>query len=217
MTSHLEREIENLKKRILSVSAMVEESLLKAVRSLVKRDAPLAKEVIESDRQVDLLEVEVEEECLKILALHQPVASDLRFIIAVMKINNDLERIADLAVNIAERALSLTAREPVELPAQVLQMAQITQTILKQSIDSLINLDRELANAVCRGDDEVDDLLSAMYSLIQNRIKSDPDQLGTWISLLTVSRYLERIADHATNVAEDVLYMINGKICRHKS
>jgi len=215
MSNHLHREIEGLKKRILSVSAMVEESLQKAIRSLHQQDASLGQNVIDTDKQIDMLEVQVEEECLKILALHQPVAIDLRFIISILKINNDLERIGDLAANIAERSVELADGDPIAVPPMVVHMAKCAQTMLKQSIDSLVNLDRSLADTVCLADDEVDDLHSHMYVFIEDKIRSDPAKLSLWIHYLAISRYLERIADHATNIAEDVIYMIEGEISRH--
>lgn len=216
MSNHMQREIGKLKKRILSVSAMVEEALINAIKSLVQQDRELAESVIENDAKIDHLEVEVEEECLKILALHQPVAIDLRFIVSVLKINNDLERIADLAVNIAERAESLSGRGAIEVPEEILQMCQMSQAMLKESIESLVNLDHELANKVCAADDAIDDLHCRMYEITDEHIKGDPSKMGTWIQFLTVSRCLERVADHATNIAEDVMYMINGEISRHR-
>jgi phosphate transport system protein len=216
MTRHLRREIEKLKKRILTLSAMVEESLFKAAKSLLERDEKTALQVIEGDKDIDQMEVDVEEECLKILALHQPVAIDLWFIVAILKINNDLERIGDLAVNIAERSVSLCVKEPLDISSNFPRMVEITRLMLKQSIDALVNKDTALANKVCVTDDEIDSLHREMYRQIQDDIRMHPERIEGLVNLLTVSRHLERIADHATNIAEDVIYMVEGEIIRHK-
>lgn len=216
MTTHLQREIDNLKKKILSMGAQVEECVNRSVDSLVKRDPRAAEEVIASDEAMDHLEVEIEEECLKILALHQPVAIDLRYVIAVLKINNDLERIGDLAVNIAERAVYLSTHPPVDIALDFVGMARITQLMLKRSLDSLVNLDPQLARLVRASDDEVDEANRQMYSLIEDFIRKHPTRVGEALHLLSVSRHLERIADQATNIAEDVIYMVEGEIVRHQ-
>ena len=216
MPRHLQREIEKLKKRILALSAVVEESVHKAVRSIAERDARLAQTVIDADHDIDDMEVEVEEECLKILALNQPVAIDLRFIIAVLKINNDLERIGDLATNIAERAAFLATREKVDIPFDFPGMSELSQSMLRRSLDALVHLDPRLAHEVMAADDRVDELHKEMYSQIADGIRRHPDGLDNYINLLAVSRQLERIADHATNIAEDVVYMIDGEIVRHR-
>lgn len=217
MSLHLQREIEDLKKRVLSLSALAEESVQKAVSSLSSKDAALAHEVIAEDSVIDRMEVEVEEECLKILALHQPVATDLRFIVAVLKINNDLERIGDLSVNIAERALFLHTVESVPAPFDFPGMARKAQSMLSRALDSLVNLDAQAARQVCVDDDEVDEINRTMYRQVQEGIEQYPDWIDCYIHLLGVSRHLERIADHATNIAEDVIYMIEGEIVRHRT
>jgi phosphate transport system protein len=216
MAIHLQREIERLKKQILTLSAVVEDNVQKAVKAISDRDERLAHRVIDRDFDIDQMEVEVEEECLKILALHQPVAIDLRFIIAVLKINNDLERIGDLAVNIAERAIYLSARQAVNVPFDLPKMATLTQTMLHQALDALVNLDAGLASSVCLADDEVDSMNRAMYTQVELEIGLHPDQIDGLINLLAVSRQLERIGDHATNIAQDVIYMIEGQIVRHR-
>jgi phosphate transport system protein len=217
MPVHLQREIENLKKKILSLGAKVETAVREAALSLETGDASLAQRIIENDFEIDQAEVEVEEDCLKILALHQPVAIDLRFIVAVLKINNDLERIGDLAVNIAERAVFLATQPRVSVSLDFTGMAQKTQLMLKKSLDALVNLSVAIANEVCTYDDEIDAMNRRMYIVVQEAIRTYPEQLGSLIHLLSVSRHLERIADHATNIAEDVIYMIEGKIVRHKT
>jgi len=215
MPVHLQREIENLKKKLLALGATVETSVREATLSIENRDYDLAQRIIESDPQIDQAEVEVEEDCLKILALHQPVAIDLRFIVAVLKINADLERIGDLAVNIAERSAFLSKHPPVGLSLGLIEMADKAQDMLKHSIDALVNLSSGLAQEVCAADDAVDAMNRQMYLKIQDAIRTNPGQLESLIHLLSVSRHLERIADHATNIAEDVIYMVEGRIARH--
>lgn len=215
MSTHLRREIERLKRQLLNLSAVVESSVQKAVRSISERDDKLARQVMDADNEIDQMEVDVEEDCLKILALHQPVATDLRFIIAVLKINNDLERIGDLSVNIAERAIYLANKEKVEIPFDFPKMSALTQSMLHRSLDALVNMDRALANAVCAADDELDKINRDMYTKVKNGIRNNPEQIDSLINLLAVSRQLERIGDHCTNIAEDVIYMIEGTIVRH--
>ena len=215
MTRHFQRELHKLKKRILSLGAMVEENVRLAVKAVETRDAALAGRIIDADYIIDENEVEIEEECLKILALHQPVAVDLRFITAVIKINNDLERIADEAVNIAERVVYIAGRPPLTVSFDFGVMVKTTQTMLKDSLDALVNLDVDLAYRVCLQDDEVDDEDRKIIAELIETVRRQPERAGSLISLLSISRYLERIADHATNIAEEVIYTIEGKIFRH--
>jgi phosphate transport system protein len=217
MTAHMQKEIENLKVRLLALCAAVEKSLCLAVQSVKSRDASLARGVIDDDAQIDQMEVDLEEECLKILALHQPVAIDLRFIITALKINNDLERIGDLAVNIAERGEFLAGQEPVSAPFDFETMAEKTQWMVTESIDSLVDMDCKRAYEVCAADDEVDAINRKMYKQVEASIVAHPDWAQALLHLLSISRHLERVADHATNIAEDVIYMVEGKIVRHKA
>ncbi len=217
MPQHLQREIELLKKRILNLSARVEATVHDATLAIEQRDAVLARKVIDNDFVIDQNEVDVEEDCLKILALHQPVAIDLRFIIAVLKINNDLERIGDLAVNIAERAEFLASQPKPGISFDFFGMAHTAESMLKKSIDALVNLSVGLAREVCASDDTIDAMNREMYLKVQNSILAHPEQIASLIHMLSVSRHLERIADHATNIAEDVIYMIEGEIVRHRT
>jgi phosphate transport system protein len=187
------------------------------VNSIDRRDVALAREVIDSDTEIDHTEISVEEECLKILALHQPVAIDLRFVVSCLKINSDLERIGDLAVNIAERSLFLIRSVRVDIPFDFVGMADKAQSMLKGALDALVNFDPDLARKVCAMDDEVDEINRQMYDLVKDAIRREPESLDSLIHLLSVSRHLERIGDHATNIAEDVIYMLTGEIVRHKS
>ncbi|MDD8013968.1 MAG: phosphate signaling complex protein PhoU [Acidobacteriota bacterium] len=216
MAVHLEKEIEKLKKRIILYGGMIEKNLENAIRSIQSKDGDLARQVLESDDLADQWEVENEEECLKILALHQPVAVDLRFIIAVLKINNDLERIGDEAVNIAERSLRIS---PLTLPGRPVDFAPLcarVQEVLRQSLDALVRLDAPLAHRVRNSDDAIDEMVHAQFTQLKDEIRKYPEQTDQLVEYLRVCRHLERIADHATNIAEDVIYMIEGSIVRHR-
>ncbi|UCC97096.1 MAG: phosphate signaling complex protein PhoU [Phycisphaerales bacterium] len=213
----MKREIDKLKRMLMSLCEVVEQSLRKAVSSIKERNAELAKNVIDADVDIDHMEVDIEEECLKLLALYQPVAIDLRFIITALKINNDLERIGDLAVNLAERSVFLAGRQWGEIPLGFETMAEKTESMLRRSLEALVNMDSKLAYEVCAADDEVDAMNRQIYSVIQNAIPTHPEQADCLIHLLSASRHLERVADHATNIAEDVIYMIEGRIVRHQA
>lgn len=216
MSQHLVREITRVKQQILTLGAEVEDALRQAVASLITRNSEQAKQVIVRDSSIDQREVDIEEDCLKILALHQPVAIDLRFLIAVLKINNDLERIGDLAVNIAERSLSLSLQPPIVPPFDLAFMADRVQGMVHRSLDALVDLNTPLARQVLADDDEVDSTHRQMYDRVKEAIRKDTCKTDELIQLLTVSRYLERVADHATNVAEDVIYLVEGQIARHR-
>lgn len=217
MTTHMNNEIEKLKKKLLALSSEVEQQLWLSVKSIKDRDGDTARRVIDHDYEIDKNEVDVEEDCLKILALHQPVAIDLRFIVTAFKINNDLERIGDLSVNIAERSEFLARHVPVDMPFDFDLMAEKVQAMVRDSIASLVNLNCSLAHSVCRRDDEVDAMNKEMYDQVKQGILAQPEHIESLIHLLSVSRHLERIADHATNIAEDVIYMVEGQIIRHKT
>ncbi len=217
MSEHLQREIGNLKKSILSLGGRVEAAVHDATVAIEQRDAQLAQAVIDSDVAIDRQEVEIEEDCLKTLALYQPVAIDLRFIIAVLKINTDLERIGDLAVNIAERAAFLATRPRPDISFDFLGMARAARAMLGKSLDALVNLSVALARQVCADDDFVDAMNREMYIKVQESIAAHPEQMDSLIHMLSASRHLERIADHATNIAEDVIYMTEGRIVRHRT
>jgi len=216
MTRHLERGIEKLKKELLSISALVEEAVYKALRAVSERNPELAASVLAGDLEIDDREVEVEEQCLQVLALNQPVADDLRFIIAVLKMNNDLERIGDLAVNIAQRVNWLVKIKPPAPGLDFEVMAEKVKAMLHNSINALINLDLKLAGEIMASDDEIDRLNREKVSEVQSRIEKNPNHTETMLCLLGVGRALERIADHCTNIAEDVVYLVQGDIVRHK-
>jgi phosphate transport system protein len=216
MPKHFHRELEKLKKRILSLGAMVEKRVYMATKSIENKDSNLADKIINSDYEIDEMEVDIEEECLKILALYQPVAVDLRFITAVIKINNDLERIADEAVNIAQGVKYISKGKKQHFDFDFYSMAEKTEAMLKKSLDALVNLDVDLAFKVCLLDDEVDKTNAEAHRMVKDFIKDNPDQGEYFINLLLISRHLERIADHATNIAEEVIYLIEGEIIRHR-
>jgi phosphate transport system protein len=212
---HFSRELEKIKKQILSLGAKVEEQVRMATQAVEAHDAELAKQIIKSDFEIDEMEVEIEEECLKILALHQPVAVDLRFLVAVIKINNDLERIGDQAVNIAERVDVIAKRDLSEFFFDYTAMGEKVQEMLKMSLDALVNMDYDMAYSVVMRDDEVDQIKIDAYDRIKQAMSKHPDKIGHLINLLLISRHLERLADHTTNIAEEVIYLIEGEIVRH--
>ena len=216
MTYVFQRELDKLNKKLLALSAMVEESLRQAFAAVATRDVARAQAVIVGDLSIDEVEVEVEEECLKVLALHQPVAGDLRYLVAVIKINNELERIGDLATNIAERALQLAEVPPVTVPVDLLVMAERVGSMLERAIDSLVNRDPGVARQVMASDDEVDDLYAQLLEQLKEMIRADLNAIDAIVYIFSVARYLERLADHATNISEDVLYMVEGEIFRHQ-
>lgn len=216
MPVHLHRDLENLKKEILLLGAMVEDAANKSWLALVDRRAELAQEVIDGDRQVDDQEVQLEEECLKVLALHQPVAQDLRFVVTVMKVNNDLERVGDLAGNLAERAVFLAGQPAIAQPEALQRMADVVRTMLRDSLSAVVNQDTDLARKVLREDQEVDDTHARLYGIMGGRMRESPDEIERLMNLMSVSRYLERIADLATNIAEDVVFLVDGDVIRHQ-
>ena len=216
MTKHFERQMDKLKSMLLELGAQVEESVEQAIRAVALRDPDLAREVIEGDRRIDLMEIDVEEECLHTLALFQPLATDLRFVVSVVKINNDLERIADLAANLAEQALFLIDQPLVDdVPFDLDDESRRVRRMVKQSLDSLVHNDLSLAESVRHADERVDAIHRAMYRKVKRAIRDNPDDVDGLIAYFNISRHLERIADHAVNIAEDVIYMELGEIHRH--
>ena len=214
---HLQREIDRLKRKMLGLGALVEDNLRLAFQAIEQRDPAKARRVIATDALIDQSEVDVEEECLKILALYQPVAGDLRFVAAVIKINSELERIGDLASNIGERALQLADEHPVPVPHGIAVMADRTGAIIEKALDALVRQDAVAARRVMVADDEIDSLYAQLIEELKGIIRADPEHLDAIVLLFSVARYLERLADHATNIAEDVLYMVEGEIQRHQT
>lgn len=216
MSNHLHVEIQKTKKRLLQLSAYVEETLRASIKAYNSADLELAKKVIKDDEFIDKQELEVEEECLKILALYQPVATDLRFIVAVLKINSDLERIGDHAASMANRTLKIASSEK-QNPNKISidQISELTIYMLKKSIDALVNQDTKLAYTVFEVEKEVNKLNKMVFESFVKNAKADVKSIEASAYEMFVARYLERIADHAVNIAEDVIYMIKGDIVRH--
>ncbi len=217
MALHLQRDLAQLKKELLQLGAMVESAIDESLDALNNRKSSLAEELLQKEALIDEKEVEIEESCLKILALHQPVAVDLRFIVVVLKVNNDLERMGDLAEHIAERAIFLSNEEPIPFPDKFTDFMQSTiRMMVRSSLDALVNLDVDLAKEIIAMDDQIDAFNREMYADLQACMTADPSTIKRNVSLLSTSRYLERIADLATNIAEDVVFMVDGEVVRHR-
>ena len=216
MTKSVQEDLTLLKQRILRMGGMVEEATRNATVALTQRRADLARRVIESDDTIDMIELDVDEECLRILALHQPVAGDLRFITATMKINNDLERIGDLACNVAERAIDLSARDPLVLPLHFERMTELVRGMLHDALDALVNRNAQLARGVLERDVEINDIHKEHYGLLQDAMKASPDNVEAAVDLLSASRQIERIGDQTKNIAEDVVFLVEGQVIRHQ-
>lgn len=215
MQRHFHEELRTLKQTLLAMGGLVEDQIHRVMRALIERDESLAQEVIDRDRQVNAYDVEVDEKCVELLALHQPAAGDLRFITTAMKIVTDLERIGDQAVNIAQRAIELN-REPqlkpyIDLP----RMAENAARMVKESLDAFVNGDTALARRVCAEDEAVDALKEQVFRELLTFMMEDARTIPRAIRLILISRFLERVADHATNIAEMVIYMVEGKMVRH--
>ncbi len=217
MTIHLTRDLETLHRDLLSMSAMVEDMIHQAVDGLQKPSLELARALAERDNEIDRWDVRIEDECLKILALHQPVANDLRRIASVLKITGELERVADLGVHIADRSCGMLTRPGVTIPLKLKEMADFAVDMLHRAIDSYVDLDAERARRVCNDDDHVDELNRQIIAELVQRMQSNPDLVEALMHVFSASRHVERVADHATNIAEDVVYMVEGEIIRHRN
>lgn len=213
---HLQRDLEALEQNLLAQSSVVEEMVFRACQSLRELRVDMARDVIASEEMVNLREVELEEECLKMLALHQPVAVDLRRVATVLKINGDLERIADLAVNICERTLSLASHPDFEMPVHLEEMSEIAIGMVRDALDAFVRQDVDAARDVCLRDDTVDDLNRQVISELHALVEANVADIAPAFHFYSASRHVERIADHATNIAEDVIYLVDGDIARHR-
>jgi len=215
MQRHFDQELLDLKEKILRMGSLVEEQVQGALRALTERDSDLARKIIANDRQVNTLDVEVDEDCLRLLALQQPAARDLRFITTAMKISTELERISDLAENICERAIELNEEPQLKPYIDIPRMANWSLRMVKEALDAFVNHDATLARKVCTDDDFVDDLTHQLFRELLSFMLENPQTITRAIRITFIAKYLERIADHATNVAELVVYMVEGKIIRH--
>ena len=216
MSRHLQNDLTYLDQDILAQSSIVEEMIDKACQALSEGRGDLAIEVQTYEPEVNRREIRIEEECLKILALHQPVAVDLRRVATVLKVNAELERIADLAANIAERTQSLTQFPDFPVPETLGRMATMASEMVHEALDSFVELDVEAAHRVCRQDDEVDQFNVELIHELRQMMREDPDNVEPALHFFSASRQIERIADHATNIAEDALYLVEGEILRHQ-
>lgn len=215
MLRHFDEELNALKGKILTMGGLVEEQIAGALRALTERDPDLATRIIENDHRVNTLDVEIDEECLRLLALHQPAAGDLRFVTTAMKISTELERMSDLAENIAERAIELNEEPQLKPYIDIPRMANWTMRMVKESLDAFVNRDAVLARKVCADDDFVDELTEQLFRELLSFMLENPQTITRAIRLTFIGKYIERIADHATNVAELVVYLVEGKIIRH--
>jgi phosphate transport system protein len=213
---HFDRELDHLKARLLHMGAAVEDLISRSIQALTDRDRKLAEESMRIEEEIDRQEIQIEEECLKLLALYQPVAGDLRFVTAVLKINNDLERMGDLGRHIAERALVLADHREVRLPVDLRNMAAACQRMVRMSLDAVVNQDAEVAMQVIHADNEMDEYHQDMFPIIAAKMRTNPEMIEVLLHVLSASRHLERISDYATNVAEDVVYLVRGEIIRHR-
>jgi phosphate transport system protein len=213
--THFQKELQELKENLLKMAALVEEGTNNAVMSLVKRDSELAKKTFEGEDRINVMEIAIEDTCLKLLALRQPMAADLRFITSAMKIITDLERMGDQAVNIAERAISLNQEPQLKPYIDIPRMAEIAQSMVKDVLDAFVNRDSKLARSVCERDDLVDGLNDQVVRELLTYMMSDPKTITREVHLMIVARCLERIADHATNIAEDVIFMVDALVIKH--
>jgi phosphate transport system protein len=215
METHFQQELQKLKEALLKMAALVEEAISTAVQSLVKRDSDLAKKTFEGEDQINRMEIDIEDTCLKLLALRQPMAADLRFITSAMKIITDLERMGDQAVNIAERAISLNQEPQLKPYIDIPKIAEIAQSMVKDVLDAFVNSDSKLARSVCERDDMVDGLNDQVFRELLTFMMSDPQTITRAVHLMIVCRCLERIADHATNIAEDVIFLVDARVIKH--
>ncbi len=217
MERHLDQDLNRVRQMLLKMGGMVEGMVADATRALVDRNTALAREVIQRDHEVDRLEMDIDETCHILLSRMQPTAIDLRFLVAVMKINNDLERIGDSAVNIAQSAEQINDQPPLKPYIDLPLLSQLVQTMVRESLDAFVQRDTALAISVCQGDDAVDGLYKQLFRELLTYMIEDPKTVSRALHLLLISRNLERIADHATNIAEDVIYFVSGRDIRHQA
>jgi phosphate transport system protein len=215
MERRLDQDLDRVRQSLLKMGGMVEGMIAQATQALLERDTELCHHVINTDRDVDQMEVEIDEACYSILSRKQPTAVDLRFLVAVMKINNDLERMGDSAVNIAQSVEQLNEQPPLKPYIDLPHLSELVQAMVRKSLDAFVRRDTELATDVCRSDDAVDGLYKQIFRELLTYMIEDPKTVSRALHLLLISRNMERIADHATNIAEDVIYYVEGRDIRH--
>ncbi|MBU4305158.1 MAG: phosphate signaling complex protein PhoU [Candidatus Omnitrophica bacterium] len=216
MERYFDEELKGLHKDILAMAIMAQEAIFKSIEALKNRDAQQAKEILDYDDKIDQLELDIDEKCIDLIARHQPMAGDLRFITTGMKINAELERIADLAVDIAERVLELADKPILKPLIDIPKLSTVAQNMIHEAIDAFVKKDVELAKKVVLSDREADNLRNLVQDeLINDYMSKDPSTASRAVPLLLIARHLERICDHTTNIAEDVIYMVEGKVVRH--
>jgi len=217
METHYQQELNKLKEHLLKMAGLAERAISNGVEALINRDTPLAEKTIAADKTINQMEILIDEECLKLLALHQPMAADLRFITSAMRINTELERIGDQAVNIAERVISLNQEPQLKPYIDIPRMAEISQSMVKDVMDAFVNGDAQLARSVCERDDQVDGLNDQVFRELLTYMMGDSKTITRAVHLIIVSRCLERIADHATNIAEGVIFMVKALVIKHRA
>ncbi len=215
METHFQQELNKLKENLLKMAGLAEQAISNAVEALVQRNMSLAEKTIKEDEKINQMEILIDEWCLKLLALYQPMAADLRFITSAMRINIELERIGDLAVNIAERVISLNQEPQLKPYIDIPRMAEITQAMVKDVLDAFVNGDTTLARSVCERDDQVDALNDQVFRELLTYMMADPKTITRAVHLIIVSRCLERIADHTTNIAEGIIFMVKALVIKH--
>jgi len=215
MTHQFDDELQGLKQKLLRMSGMVEQSISMSAHSLLDKNEALARKTIDLDHEIDLCEIEIDEVCLRLLALYQPVAIDLRFIASAMGINKELERMGDLAVNVAERALYLIPRPDIRCGIDIKRMSDFAQKMVRESLDALVRADSQAARDICRQDDILDDMNRQALTTLADHMEKHPEDVKRAVHLLLITRHLERIGDLATNIAEDIVYMVEGKSIKH--
>jgi phosphate transport system protein len=217
METHFQQELNRLKENLLKMAGLAEEAINNAIEALVKRDTALAEKTIADDQKINEMEIRIDEHCLKLLALHQPMAADLRFITSAIRINTELERIGDQAVNIGERVIALNQEPQLKPYIDLPRMAEITQSMVKDVLDAFVNRDPQLARSVCERDDQVDALNNQVFRELLTYMMADPQTITRAVHIILVSRCLERIADHATNIAEGVIFMVKALVIKHRA
>jgi phosphate transport system protein len=215
LVRHLQEELETLQSRLLEMGGLAEDRVRRSVQAFADHDSDAIEQVLKGDEPINVLHIEIDTRCFRLLALHQPMAADLRAIVAAVKINTDLERVGDLSINIAEAARRSALHPPVKTVIDIPRMGEIAQGMLRDSLDAYVRRNISLAHAVLKADDELDALKTRVFRDLLNCMLQDPDTIEPALDLILISRHLERVGDHATNIAEDVIFMVSARDVRH--